>query len=78
MEYFSSPLIVQDSDGNYEYSYNIDEDSEQVEIVANIIDGESEDLYPFRLFFNRDNGGYLFRQFNIVVENAQGEELLNA
>lgn len=78
MEYFSSPLIVQDSDGNYEYSYNIDEDSEQVEIVANIIDGDREDLYPFRLFFNRDNGGYLFRQFNIVVENEQGEELLNA
>ena len=78
MEYFSSPLIVQDSDGNYEYSYNIDEDSEQVEIVANIIDGDKEDLYPFRLFFNRDNGGYLFRRFNIVVENAQGEELLNA
>lgn len=78
MEYFSSPLIVQDSDGNYEYSYNIDEESEQVEIVANITDGDREDLYPFRLFFNRDNGGYLFRQFGIVVENAQGEELLNA
>lgn len=78
MEAFSSPLIAQDDNGNYEYSYNIDEDNEQVEIITNIIDGDKEDLFPLHLFFNRDNGGYLFKQCAIVVENAQGEELLNA
>ena len=30
------------------------------------------------LFFNRDNGGYLFRQCAIIIENVNGEELLNA
>lgn len=78
MESFSSPLVVQDEDGNYDYSYNIDEENEQVEIIANIIDGDQGDFYPLRLFFNRDNGGFLFKQCAIVVENAQGEELLNA
>ncbi len=75
---FSAPLIVQNVNGNYDYTYNIDEENEQVEIIANIIDGEEEGLNAMHLFFNRDNGGYLFRQCAIIIENVNGEELLNA
>ena len=77
MDAFSAPLIEQDDNGRYVFTYNIDEYSEQVEIIAKIIDDDSE-CYLLHLFFNKDNGGYLFRKCTIHIENEQGEELLDA
>lgn len=77
MDAFSSPLIEQDDNGKYGFAYNTDEENEQVEIIANIIDSD-DGQYSLHLFFNKDNGGYLFKQCGIHIENEQGEELLDA